>query len=123
MLMERSTSTGKGKSSASYRRLSAYSWRVALKHPATVLGLVLLGLFAYLIFAPVFFLLLSSVQVGFGDELATGLEAGSWTSHYFKRVFAVTVSPFFFYRPLFNTLDVAVLLLFWGYVFGVYTGR
>ena len=119
MLMERSTSTGKGKSSASYRRLSAYSWRVALKHPATVLGLVLLGLFAYLIIAPVFSLLLSSVQVGFGDELATGQEAGSWTSHYFQRVFADTVSPIIFYRPLLNTLAVAVMSIVGALAIGV----
>ena len=107
MNVERSTLEKTDTAPAKSRQLSGYSWRVALKHPATVLGLVLLALFAYLIIAPVASLLLSSVQVAFGDETATGQAAGEWTAHYFERVFADTVSPIIFYEPLLNTLLVA----------------
>ena len=117
MLMERSTL--KSPETPSRRRFPGYSWRVALKHPATVLGLVLLALFAYLIIAPVASLLLSSIQVAFGDEMATGQQAGSWTTHYFERVFADAVSPIIFYRPLLNTLMVAGMSIMGALIIGL----
>src|SRR5699024_1907660 len=117
MLMERSTL--KSPEAPPRRRFSGYSWRVALKHPATVLGLVLLALFAYLIIAPVASLLLSSIQVAFGDEMATGQQAGSWTTHYFERVFADPVSPIIFYRPLLNTLMVAGMSIMGALIIGL----
>lgn len=117
MLMERSTL--KSPETPPRRRFSGYSWRVALKHPATVLGLVLLALFAYLIIAPVASLLLSSIQVAFGDEMATGQQAGSWTTHYFERVFADAVSPIIFYRPLLNTLMVAGMSIMGALIIGL----
>lgn len=107
MFMERSTPPSEETSTAPRRRSAGYSWRVALRHPATILGLILLALFAYLIIAPVASLLLSSVQVAFGDEQASGQQAGEWTGHYFERVFADAVSPIIFYEPLLNTLLVA----------------
>ena len=117
MLMERSTL--KSPENPPRRRFPGYSWRVALKHPATVLGLVLLALFAYLIIAPVASLLLSSIQVAFGDEMATGQQAGSWTTHYFERVFADAVSPIIFYRPLLNTLMVAGMSIMGALIIGL----
>lgn len=119
MLRERSTPEQSARRSIPRRWFSGYSWRVALKHPATVLGLVLLALFAYLIIAPVASLLLSSVQVAFGDEQATGQTAGEWTAHYFERVFADTVSPIIFYEPLLNTLLVAGVAIIGALVIGL----
>src|SRR5699024_12646786 len=119
MLRERSTPEQSARRSIPRRWFSGYSWRVALKHPATVLGLVLLALFAYLIIAPVASLLLSSVQVAFGDEQATGQTAGEWTAHYFERVFADTVSPIIFYVPLLNTLLVAGVAIVGALVIGI----
>ncbi len=84
-----------------------YRLRVALRHPATIIGVLLLALFAYLIIAPVISLLLGGFQVGFGDEARTGQEAGELTTYYLQRVFASPVSGIIFFQPLVNTLLVA----------------
>ncbi|MCW4466551.1 iron ABC transporter permease [Glutamicibacter sp. MNS18] len=84
-----------------------YRAKVALRHPATLIGLVLIALFGYLIVAPVISLLLSGLQVGFGDEAKTGAAAGDFTGYYLERVFDSPVSSIIFYGPLLNTLLVA----------------
>lgn len=96
-----------------------YRLRVALRHPATILGLLLLGLFAYLIVAPVVSLLLAAVEVGFGDEGRTGGAAGSFTSYYMERVFASPVSPIIFYEPLLNTIFLALASILGALLIGI----
>lgn len=96
-----------------------YRLRVVLRHPATVLGVLLLGLFGYLIVAPVASLLLAAVQVGFGDEGRTGGAAGSLTSYYMERVFASPVSPIIFYEPLLNTILLALVSILGALLIGI----
>lgn len=119
MSWERSTRAGDNTERPQRRRLSKYTLRVVISHPATLVGIILLALFAYLIVAPVVSMLLSSVQVAFGDERATGQAAGEFTGHYFARVFADTVSPIIFYQPLVNTLIVAAASIVGALLIGV----
>jgi iron(III) transport system permease protein len=95
-----------------------YRMSVAIRHPASIIGIVLLAIFAYLIVAPVISLLLSGVQVAYGDEGKTGGATGSFTAYYFQRLFTSAVAPLMFYIPLANTMMVSlaaiVLALFIG---------
>lgn len=96
-----------------------YRTKVVLKHPATLIGLALLAVFGYLIVAPTISLLLSGIQVGFGDEAKTGQASGEFTAYYLGRVFASSVSSLIFYTPLLNTITVAAASISLALVVGV----
>ena len=112
-IVERSTPQVRRERSGTYRL------KLALRHPATVIGIVLLVIFGYLIVAPVVSLLLSAFQVAFGDDGKVGLPAGSWTAAYLERVFASPVASIVFYGPLLNTLVVACVSIVLALVIGV----
>lgn len=108
---------GRGRKTASGGR--RYRAKVVLKHPATLIGVALLAVFGYLIVAPTVSLLLSALQVGFGDEAKTGQAAGAFTGYYFDRVFGSSVSSLIFYGPLVNTLVVALAAISLALLIGV----
>lgn len=115
---ERSTPSGSSMNPRS-RRGKWYTFRTALRHPASIIGIVLLAFFAYLIVAPVTSLLLGGVQVGFGDDGKAGAPAGSFTSYYLERVFTSPVSPIIFFEPLLNTLMVTAVSIILAMAIGV----
>ncbi len=84
-----------------------YRFRVAMREPTTLIGVVMAILFAYLIIVPIISILLDSVQTQFGDERRTGTETGGWTSYYLIRTFASPIAGIMFWKPLWNTLSVA----------------
>ena len=98
-----------------------YRLRVAFGHPATIIGIILLAVFGYLIVAPVISMLLSGVQVGFGDEAKTGQSAGSFTNHYLQRVFTSPVASIIFYTPLLNTITIAIVSVLVALMVGIPT--
>ena len=98
---------------------SRYRARLAARHPATVLGVLLIAVFGYLIVAPVVSLLMSAFQVAFGDEARTGASAGEPTAYYIQRVFASPVSSIIFYEPLRNTVLIALASIAIALVIGV----
>lgn len=108
--VERSTERREGRRDEEPRRTMPWRHRarLALAHPATLLGLILVAVFGYLIVAPVVSMLLGAIQVGFGDDVRTGSPAGSFTSYYLERVFASPVAEIIFYEPLRNTLLLAL---------------
>lgn len=108
--VERSTQgSGPGRGTEPRRTMPRrHRVRLALRHPATLIGIVLLAVFGYLIVAPVVSMLLGAVQVGFGDDARAGAPAGSLTSYYLERVFASPVADIIFYEPLRNTLLLAL---------------
>ncbi|MHC6177974.1 ABC transporter permease [Glutamicibacter sp. X7] len=97
----------------------AYRTKVNFRHPATLIGILLILLFGYLIVAPVISLLLGAVQVGFGDEAKAGAGAGELTSYYLGRVFSSPVSGIIFYTPLRNTLLISLCSIVLALMIGV----
>lgn len=116
--VERSTAAG-----GSRARESAAPWRrragLALRQPATVLGIVLVAVFGYLIVAPIASMLLGAIQVAFGDDVRTGAPAGSFTTAYLDRVFASPVSDIIFYEPLRNTVLLSLAAIVAALAIGI----
>lgn len=90
-------------------RLNALRYRakVALNGPTTFIGLLLAGLFTYLIVMPVLSILFDAVRVQFGDERRLRASAGDFTTYYLERAFTSRVARDLFWGPLANTLTVA----------------
>jgi iron(III) transport system permease protein len=103
------------------RAARRYRFRVAIRRPTTILGLLGLVLFGYLIVAPIVTMLIQGVTVGPRDTLIVQQPAGSLTSYYLWRVFLSPVSGDLFWRPLLHTVIVSafsvVLSLLIGGVF------
>ncbi|MBP2437718.1 ABC transporter permease [Microbacterium amylolyticum] len=99
------------------------SWRhrtmISLRHPATILGAILIAIFGYLIVAPVVSMLLGAFQVGFGDDTRIGQSAGSLTTYYIERVFTSGVSDIIFYEPLRNTVVLSLAAIVTSLALGV----
>lgn len=85
-----------------------YRMKVAFREPTTLVGILALVLFAYLIVVPIISMLSDAVLVQYGDEGRTGQGFGQTTTYYLERVFASPMSVDIFWRPLGNTLVVAV---------------
>ncbi|BDZ40375.1 hypothetical protein GCM10025863_29890 [Microbacterium suwonense] len=85
-----------------------YRLKVALREPTTIVGILALALFAYLILVPIVSMLGDAVMVQYGDEARAGQNFGELTSYYFQRVFASPLSATIFWRPLANTLTIAL---------------
>ncbi|KJL48730.1 Sulfate transport system permease protein CysW [Microbacterium hydrocarbonoxydans] len=89
-------------------RGAAYRLKVALREPTTIVGILALALFTYLIVVPILSMLNDAVLVQYGDESRSGQNFGELTAYYFQRVFASPLSATIFWRPLGNTLMIAV---------------
>jgi len=89
-------------------RGAAYRLKVALREPTTIVGVLALALFTYLIVVPILSMLNDAVLVQYGDESRSGQNFGELTAYYFQRVFASPLSATIFWRPLGNTLMIAV---------------
>jgi iron(III) transport system permease protein len=116
--VERSTSDAESnvQPSSAGRR---YRLIVGLRHPASIIGVLLLAIFAYLIVAPVISLLLSGVQVAYGDEAKTGGSTGAFTWYYLERLFTSAVAPLMFYIPLANTVSVSLAAIILALAIGL----
>uniref|UniRef100_UPI003100D165 ABC transporter permease n=1 Tax=Neorhizobium sp. EC2-8 TaxID=3129230 RepID=UPI003100D165 len=85
-----------------------YRAKVASREPTTLIGVLTALLFTYLIAVPIVSIVLDAVRVQFGHERRLGKDIGDLTAYYLDRVFMSPVSIDLFWRPLFNTLTVAV---------------
>ncbi|MDT0158139.1 iron ABC transporter permease [Microbacterium sp. ARD32] len=85
-----------------------YRLKVALREPTTIVGVLALALFTYLIVVPIVSMLGDAVMVQYGDESRAGQNFGELTAYYFQRVFASQLSATIFWRPLANTLTIAL---------------
>eukprot|EP01031_Cornospumella_fuschlensis_P046051 gene46051-56373_t len=74
----------------------------------TTIGVLTALLFTYLIVVPIISIVLDAVRVQFGHERRLGKDFGDLTLYYLDRTFTSPVSVDLFWRPLFNTLSVAV---------------
>lgn len=77
--------------------------------PTRVVGLILLVFFVWLIVAPLFMVFADMLTTQPGDEARTRTDTGAFTGYYLMRAFASRMSQIIFYRPLMNTLTIAVL--------------
>lgn len=93
--------------SAPRRQALRYRFRVGIRRPTTILGLLGLVLFGYLIVVPIVTMLIQGVTVSPKDTLIVQQPAGSLTSYYLWRVFLSPVSGDLFWRPLLHTVIVS----------------
>ncbi|MGH6762088.1 MAG: ABC transporter permease [Phyllobacterium sp.] len=89
-------------------QLWRYRLKIALREPTTIIGVLTALLFTYLIVVPILSILMDSAQVQFGHERRLGKDFGDFTFYYLERVFLSPVSVDLFWRPLMNTLSVAI---------------
>ncbi|RVQ33234.1 iron ABC transporter permease [Sinorhizobium meliloti] len=85
-----------------------YRLKVALREPTTLIGVLTALLFTYLIVVPIISIVLDAVRVQFGHERRLSTDVGDLTLYYLDRALFSPVSADLFWRPLFNTLSVAV---------------
>lgn len=85
-----------------------YRARVLLAEPTTVIGVVLVAVFAYLVIAPLVAIVSDAVRVQYGDEFRAGAPVGSASSYYLWRVFRSPVATDLFWEPFWHTLIVGV---------------
>ncbi|WKL22061.1 iron ABC transporter permease [Agrobacterium tumefaciens] len=85
-----------------------YRVKVALREPTTLIGVLTALLFTYLIVVPIISIVLDAVRVQFGHERRLGKDVGDLTLYYLDRAFFSPVATDLFWRPLFNTLTVAL---------------
>lgn len=82
--------------------------KIALREPTTLIGVLTAVLFTYLIVVPIISIVLDSVRVQFGHERRLGKDVGDLTVYYLDRAFFSPVATDLFWRPLLNTLTVAL---------------
>jgi iron(III) transport system permease protein len=85
-----------------------YRLKIALREPTTLIGCLTAVLFTYLIVVPIISIVLDSVRVQFGHERRLGKDVGDLTVYYLDRAFFSPVATDLFWRPLLNTLTVAL---------------
>ncbi|HTM78849.1 MAG TPA: iron ABC transporter permease, partial [Devosia sp.] len=85
-----------------------YGFKIPLREPTTLIGILTALLFTYLILVPILSMLMDTARVQFGDERRTGMEQGALTLYYFTRTLFSPISANLFWEPLFNTLSVSV---------------
>jgi iron(III) transport system permease protein len=89
---------------AASRQRLRYRFRIALREPTTIIGILAALLFAYLIVVPVFTMLTDAVLVQFGESRKAGAAVGMPTLYYLTRTFTSAISSDLFWNPLKNTL-------------------
>lgn len=85
-----------------------YRFKVALREPTTLIGVLTALIFTYLIVVPIISIVLDAVRVQFGHERRLSKDVGDLTLYYIDRAFFSPVATDLFWRPLFNTLTVAL---------------
>ncbi|MBY3048021.1 ABC transporter permease [Rhizobium leguminosarum] len=84
-----------------------YRFKVALREPTTLIGVLTALLFTYLIVVPIISIVLDAIRVQFGNERRLGKQVGDLTFYYLDRTFFSPVATDLFWHPLVNTLTVA----------------
>lgn len=95
-----------------------YKIKVASREPTTLIGFLTAALFTYLIVVPIISIILDAFKVQFGHERRLRAEVGDFTSYYLERVFTSPVAIDLFWRPLMNTLTVAIGAILLSVVIG-----
>jgi iron(III) transport system permease protein len=97
-----------GSSALSAAQIWRYRLKIALREPTTLIGVLMAVLFTYLIVVPIISIVLDSVRVQFGHERRLGKDVGDLTVYYLDRAFFSPIATDLFWRPLLNTLTVAL---------------
>ncbi|WP_228028401.1 ABC transporter permease [Donghicola mangrovi] len=91
---------------------------IARKEPTALAGLCMLVLFGWLIAVPLVSIFQDMFTTQTGDAARIGGEVGDWTSYYLSRAFASRMSGIIFWKPLVNTLTVALVSMSLALVIG-----
>lgn len=100
-----------GASTSRFWRALFYRSKSWITDPTILLGAILAILFAYLILAPVFLMLLDVVQVDYADQERAGKVTGSFTLYYLARATFSNISRYVFWIPLLNTALISVFVI------------
>lgn len=95
-----------------------YRWRVVFSTPTTLIGVLALALFLYLIVVPIIVMLSDAMLLDPHDVAVTGQTPGSLTTYYLWRVFVSPAAINLFWTPLLNTVVVAVCSVTLSLIFG-----
>jgi iron(III) transport system permease protein len=87
---------------------SLYHFRVRNQDPTTLIGIVLVVLFSYLIAAPVLLLVADAFIVQFADQTRARQPVGELTFYYVERVFLSRIAMDVFWRPLMHTALISL---------------
>lgn len=85
-----------------------YRLKIGWREPTSIIGVLMVLLFAYLIVVPIVTLLHDAVEVQFGDQRRAKAALGDWTLYYLNRALLSPVADDLFWDPLKNTLSIAV---------------
>lgn len=99
---------------ARIRRSIAMGWH----DPTTLIGVLLLVTFLWLILAPVISILTDMFFVQMGDARRVGAETGAFTLYYLDRILLSPMSGFLFWGPLRETIINAALSMMIAMVLG-----
>ncbi len=91
-----------------------------LLQPANILAILMAILFIYIMAIPVIMMIKDAVTVQPADGGRTGQSAGEPTSYYLWRALRSPVSSDLFWVPLWNTLSVALVVIFLTLIFGTF---
>lgn len=95
-----------------------YRAKIALREPTTIIGVLAVALFTYLIVVPIVAMLSDAFRVQAGDDLRTGKAFGSPTLFYVQRAFTGILARDTFWLPLVHTLEIALSAIVLALVVG-----
>ncbi|WP_231133838.1 MULTISPECIES: ABC transporter permease [Corynebacterium] len=95
-------------------------WTQRLLQPANILAVMMAALFVYIMAIPVIMMIKDAVTVQPADGVKTGQGPGELTSYYLWRTLRSPVSVDLFWRPLGNTLSIALVVIFLTLIFGTF---
>lgn len=87
-------------------------------NPANVILVVFLLVLAFMIFYPLFTLIVSTFSVSSIQETAFGVMMGQTTGLWWQRLFASDVSTVYFWKPLLNSILMSILASVIAIVYG-----
>lgn len=87
-------------------------------NPANVILVVFLLVLAFMIFYPLFTLIVSTFSVSSIQETAYGVMMGQTTGLWWQRLFASDVSTVYFWKPLLNSILMSILASVIAIVYG-----
>ena len=84
--------------------------RRGMADPTVLIAVILALALTYLVIAPLISMAIGTVQVGVRDSAVSGLPTGSLTPSFYTRVLTSPVSKILFWKPLWRTLFVALMV-------------
>lgn len=95
-------------------------WTQRLLQPANILAALMAALFVYIMAIPVIMMIKDAITVQPADGGRTGQTPGEPTGYYLWRALRSPVSGDLFWIPLWNTISIALVVIFLTLIFGTF---